>query len=516
MKTLHLSIILMVVSILIVPSVQNAKAIPYFSPQEIYKLSDMAFHGEVISKQEGPGLDYYYQIKVDTYFKNPQNSDSITVAGHKPGSPRAGYPQFEVGDKAIFYIRKIDGINTMYYGSQKAGNACDIHSFLGPAPLPGEKPAISSPASNLRLLDVNGNAIIGSVSTNHKVVLHYDDIWNSYPESRMIPVETSILDSNSQTVFYKKQNLEMQACDGPGIIKWDYIPIQSGRYAVTMIVDNKTTLSTIFEVKDDYGISSLKSILSPLKQFKSGIATQDVKCKEDFMLITKASDGSPACVKPETAQKLIERRWTQPTIIPSKKAHEILPLTPNNTVKPLVNQDNQTSSTLKLFISTDSTYTSPGNPVGVDISLNNTSSTPLILTKSDNWPRNDLSSGPCSNLPFGMAILKGYYTEQNMSNANSLVIFQNIPCPLPAKIKSYTFQPLSSKAIQECDSLFSCTGLVDMKTHLEISGFVDNNSPHRPFSVGTYTIIAGDQWGHVTIQHFSEAYTTPLADLRGN
>lgn len=251
---------------------------------------------------------------------------------------------------------------------------------------------------------------------------------------------------------------------------------------------------------------------SPLQQYQKGFDAQDIVCKNEFILVIKTEDGSPACVKPEHVTRLIQNGWTLSNPFNRIADTDIT----NNTVKSSVNPDNQTSSTLKLFISTDSTYTSPGNPVGVDISLNNTGSTPLILTKSDNWPRNDLSSGPCSNLPFGMAILKGYYTEQNMSNANSLVIFQNIPCPLPAKIKSYTFQPLSSKATQECDSLFSCTGLVDMKTHLEISGFVDNNSPHHPFSIGTYTIIAGDQWGHVAIQHFSEAYTTPLANLKGN
>jgi hypothetical protein len=177
-------------------------------------------------------------------------------------------------------------------------------------------------------------------------------------------------------------------------------------------------------------------------------------------------------------------------------------------MKLLVSTDDQSSSALRLYLSTDSTYANPAEAVGVDISLNNTSSTPLILTKADNWPRNDLSSGPCSNLPFGMAILKGYYTEQNMTGASSLVIYQNIPCPNPASIKSYTFQPLSSKATQECDSLFSCPVLADMRIHLKVDGFMDNNGQHRPFNVGTYTIVGGDEWGHVAIQHFTEAYAT--------
>ncbi|MGI0070456.1 MAG: hypothetical protein ACREAN_09425, partial [Nitrosopumilaceae archaeon] len=348
-------------------------------------------------------------------------------------------------------------------------------------------------------------------------------------------------------------------------------------------------------------------------QFKSGISAQDVKCNDNLVHIIRAEDLSPACVKQESVDKLVNRGWALPVEIPSgKEPHEVFPsmntndtgtvtignqtlyfTTLNDTltsyhglaaipftfhnvdftlfpsvfsagppgscgdtnfgsevkfsdgtyeklavhipgspcienytetdftnhenpqagiqdyygkIRLLVSEDNQTSSTLKLSLSTDSINANPAQSVGVDISLNNTSSVPLILTKADNWSRNDMTLGPCSSLPFGITILKGYYSEQNMTGVRSLILYQNIPCPGPQLIKSYTFQPLSTKATQECDTLFSCTGLVDMKTHLEISGFIDNNGQHQPFNVGTYTIIAGDEWGDVTIQHFTEAY----------
>ena len=54
--------------------------------------------------------------------------------------------------------------------------------------------------------------------------------------------------------------------------------------------------------------------LDPLEQFKSGISAKDVTCKEGFQLVIKAEDGSPACVKPDTAQKLIERGWAKITV----------------------------------------------------------------------------------------------------------------------------------------------------------------------------------------------------------
>ncbi len=53
---------------------------------------------------------------------------------------------------------------------------------------------------------------------------------------------------------------------------------------------------------------------SPLKQIKSGIAINEIQCKESLILVTK-HDGSPACVKPETIQKLIERNWTTQLIV---------------------------------------------------------------------------------------------------------------------------------------------------------------------------------------------------------
>ncbi len=50
------------------------------------------------------------------------------------------------------------------------------------------------------------------------------------------------------------------------------------------------------------------TILSPLKQFKSGIPIDKIQCKESLILVTKY-DNSPACVKSETKTKLIERNW---------------------------------------------------------------------------------------------------------------------------------------------------------------------------------------------------------------
>lgn len=57
------------------------------------------------------------------------------------------------------------------------------------------------------------------------------------------------------------------------------------------------------------GAKTYSIIDSPLKQFKSGIKAQDVKCESNFLLVIKSSDNSPACAKPQTALILLERGW---------------------------------------------------------------------------------------------------------------------------------------------------------------------------------------------------------------
>ncbi len=55
------------------------------------------------------------------------------------------------------------------------------------------------------------------------------------------------------------------------------------------------------------------TILAPLKQFKSGVTANNVQCNSGFVLVIKTEDGSPSCVKSNTATKLLARGWAQST-----------------------------------------------------------------------------------------------------------------------------------------------------------------------------------------------------------
>ena len=52
-----------------------------------------------------------------------------------------------------------------------------------------------------------------------------------------------------------------------------------------------------------------KLVSSPLEQFKSGTSVDKIVCLQDFTLVIKAENGYPACVKSQTAQRLVELEW---------------------------------------------------------------------------------------------------------------------------------------------------------------------------------------------------------------
>src|SRR5205807_4872627 len=65
-----------------------------------------------------------------------------------------------------------------------------------------------------------------------------------------------------------------------------------------------------FTVKSD---AAHTNQMPPLEQLKSGIASLDVKCKQDLLLIIKSENNLPACTRPLTALYLLERAWGQIT-----------------------------------------------------------------------------------------------------------------------------------------------------------------------------------------------------------
>lgn len=75
---------------------------------------------------------------------------------------------------------------------------------------------------------------------------------------------------------------------------------------------NGTTIPIQCDYRHSCGVvpfDNESSYQSPLKQFESGILVDEIQCNYNLNLIQKY-DGSPACVKYDSKQKLLERHWT--------------------------------------------------------------------------------------------------------------------------------------------------------------------------------------------------------------
>ena len=70
--------------------------------------------------------------------------------------------------------------------------------------------------------------------------------------------------------------------------------------------------SDVFSVTmlDDFQALTKENLdkLSPIKQQSHGRNIDEIQCESDFLLMVKSS-GDPACVKPNTAKKLVLRGW---------------------------------------------------------------------------------------------------------------------------------------------------------------------------------------------------------------
>lgn len=244
----------------------------------------------------------------------------------------------------------------------------------------------------------------------------------------------------------------------------------------------------------------------PLQQTRVGVTSGNVLCRPGLQLVQSKQD-MPACVRPQTAQQLVARGWTTVVYNPANAG----------TVTSL--------SAFKLNLSTDSDMIGSGQKIGIDISFNNTSPIPLKLKSEDSRPYPGLSLGEeCGfRSPIGIAILQGYYTEQNMTQGKALPIFgyiyYSVSCPAGvSSTQSYVFEPASSHAYAiPCDSggneLPSCGGFRNEASHLKVNGTWPGGK-FQPFEAGVYTIIGGDEWGHLTIKHFTVVNSTVIQTQR--
>jgi hypothetical protein len=82
-------------------------------------------------------------------------------------------------------------------------------------------------------------------------------------------------------------------------------------FLYVLLIGVATSSIIVGTVYASFGLASAEetTILPPLKQLMNGTSFHQISCSNGFELISKLSDGSPACVTHQTAVKLIERNW---------------------------------------------------------------------------------------------------------------------------------------------------------------------------------------------------------------
>lgn len=168
------------------------------------------------------------------------------------------------------------------------------------------------------------------------------------------------------------------------------------------------------------------------------------------------------------------------------------------------------TSIIKLFLTTNSTIIRQGQTIGADIWISNTSGNKMVMNYDDNWPWKRLILHPCVvGMPFGVALLDGNYYLQNLTISKQLPLYQDgiYHCPMERydKVNAYVFEPSSSNATLETPAGNFTS---EIRYSLSVNGFYSPTNDFQALANGEYTIVAGDEWGHIALQHFTVSNST--------
>ena len=224
------------------------------------------------------------------------------------------------------------------------------------------------------ILDENGKEIFGF---NIKVNEYFkgDSKSEILYAKQLFVLQNFDVDEGDNALFYLKKGegvgLQIQShsvktfgnCDARSLI--EIIPVLPNEKPP---ISTPTMTESYFDpcVADyfSYDPDFFKGIvngISPIKQTQYGIPIEKIRCFDNFMLIQK-HDGFPACVKPETFPKLIERGWGEPIneIVSIKGPVYSVPPgvleEENQVIEPIHREDPQYLGTFQLSLDDNPSY----------------------------------------------------------------------------------------------------------------------------------------------------------------
>jgi rhodanese-related sulfurtransferase len=232
-----------------------------------------------------------------------------------------------------------------------------------------------------------------------------------------------------------------------------------------------------------------------------GAAATQIMVGLGFINVQNIAGGITAWIQdgyPVTAPVTTQSTTSSPTVTTTSTTTQPSTTTPLTTTV-------QSMNGLQLQISINATSLTPGEPLQIAISEYNALSTGNNVAAATNWKVNGLTIGACPNinmLPFGVAVFQGSYNDQNISQGTPLKLFGAVPCPqLMRLITGYDFLPNSNNAaIMPGGDIATPTPMATTET---VNGTYSQGFQLTPFPTGTYTVVAGDEWGTLEFLYFT-------------
>jgi hypothetical protein len=326
MKTLHISIIVgIVLSLTFFTSAADGHRI-YPTPEEFYKESDLIILGKVLS-YDYDRSDIRYQIEVKEYVKKPssyENSKRIDIFGCNPTPPSGfgiiggGCQTFEK-NQDIFVGLEEKPYKKFFISD---GFIVENPNCTGKQLIQAISPTFS--------LEIYQNQKSSPLFVGKKTDLVYDYVNNdlfaknitinfvadrsysmnsgkafSIPDDGLLGYEPLSISRNK--TFSETRQVLTPECVKHVVVSAPFTPIEPGTYDMCVGEGNGNIVCV-------GGISITDENLPPLKQHKAGVNSQETWCKNGLILALRHDDtpdrifdNKPACVTPDTFQKLAQR-----------------------------------------------------------------------------------------------------------------------------------------------------------------------------------------------------------------
>jgi hypothetical protein len=155
-------------------------------------------------------------------------------------------------------------------------------------------------------------------------------------------------------------------------------------------------------------------------------------------------------------------------------------------------QTQGTPSALETHVSVSPMVATSGENVAVTIWDNNTLAENNHVAVASDWAITGLSDNGCvSGWPLAIGLLKGNYMASNVSQGQLVQYPFSWSCPAAQIVlQSLTFLPHNSTAIAKTNFGTPTWNILQVYTY-------QNLEP------GAYTVVACDEWGHLTLAYFS-------------